>query len=186
MNVHVISSLCCVTVDTEGPWLSAEQLRAWISLIAFLEVVPASIDGQLKRDIGINRFEYGVLAMLSEQDDRTLTMTDLAQVAFGSLSRVSHAVTRLEARGWVERGAGSTGRRHAVVHLTDDGLAAVREAAPAHVAHVRTILVDPLTNDELRALGRLLRRIVQAADPPLAEDLEDLIPAILHRNRHTT
>ncbi|MEO1064116.1 MAG: MarR family transcriptional regulator [Actinomycetota bacterium] len=163
-------------------WLDAEQLRAWISLAAFIEAVPASIDGQLRHDAGINRFEYHVLAMLSEEPDRSLTMSDLAQVAFGSLSRLSHAVSRLEGRGWVERTPGSSGRRRATVRLTEAGYETVVAAAPAHVAHVRSVLVEPLSDDELRVFGQLLRRVVRAADPALADHVDDLIPTIIERN----
>ncbi|MEM7338385.1 MAG: MarR family winged helix-turn-helix transcriptional regulator [Actinomycetota bacterium] len=171
---------------TDDAWLDDEQLRAWVTLMAFLEVMPSSVEGQLKRDVGVNLFEYSVLAMLSEQVDRTLVMSDLAQVAFGSLSRLSHAVTRLERRGWVERRAGSGGRRHNTVWLTDAGLEAITDAAPLHVAHVRELLVAPLSAAELATLTSLLRRLIGAANPALDERLDHLVPTIIERNLGST
>ena len=168
---------------SEGdPWLDEPQLDAWITLAAFLETVPAQIESQLKRDSGINLFEYTVLAMLSEQADRSLVMSDLADVAFASLSRLSHAAKRLEARGWIERRTGGGGRRHTTVHLTDAGLDAMTSAAPLHVANVRALLVDPLSARELATFTRLSRKILAAADPELDRRLDEMIPEVVRRN----
>ena len=40
------------------PWLDADERHAWMSLIAMLMSVPPAIDAQLKRDSGLNFFEY--------------------------------------------------------------------------------------------------------------------------------
>ncbi|MEZ5296575.1 MAG: MarR family winged helix-turn-helix transcriptional regulator [Ilumatobacteraceae bacterium] len=170
------------SVDSSPAWLSPDQLRAWVTMAAFLETVPSAIDNQLKRDTGVNRFEYTMLAMLSEDPDHTLVMSDLASVAFGSLSRLSHAASRLEQRGWVERCAGSGGRRHNVVRLTDEGHAALVEAAPGHVAEVRRVVVDPLDDHELATLRSLLAKMISAADPELGAVLDDLVENVAARN----
>lgn len=169
----------------DTPWLGPDELRAWITLAAFLETVPTSVEAQLKRDAGMNRFEYSILAMLSEEPGHTLAMSDLAQVAFGSLSRLSHAVSRLEQRGRVTRSAGAAGRRHNVVSLTDDGLAALEAAAPLHVAEARRLVIDPLDDDELAVLTRLLSKMITAAEPDRADELHALIEGVVDRNRPT-
>ena len=167
----------------DEPWLDRDQLAAWLTLSAVLEALPASIDRQLKDDAGINLFEYTVLAMLSEQDDHTSSMRELADLAFGSLSRLSHAATRLEKRGWVTRSIGTGGRRHNVVSLTTEGLRAIESAAPAHAAHVRELLVDPLTADELAAFAAVGEKLVAAADPAMHAHLGRMIPEVIARNQ---
>ena len=169
----------------DGPWLDEAQLEAWMGLVVLLETLPASIDGQLKRDSGVNLFEYTILEMLSEESDHRLAMTDLAEVAFGSLSRLSHAVTRLESRGWVERHASSAGRRRNEVTLTEAGLDTVRAAAPLHAAHVRSLLVEPLTDDELRTAATVFEKLIRAADPALGDRITTLIPDVIERNRRS-
>lgn len=169
----------------DTPWLGPDELRAWVTLAAFLETVPASIEGQLKRDAGMNRFEYSILAMLSEEPDRTLAMSDLADVAFGSLSRLSHAVSRLERRDWVTRCAGEGGRRHNVVRLTDDGFAALESAAPRHAAEVRRLVIDPLDERELAVFAGLLAKMITAAEPDRADELDELVELVVDRNRPT-
>jgi DNA-binding MarR family transcriptional regulator len=166
----------------QDPWLDADQLTAWLTLAVFFEVFPTSVDGQLKDDLGVNRFEYSLLAMLSEEPDHTFVMSDLAAITFGSLSRLSHAVGRLEARGWVERQPGEGGRRHTIVTLTDAGLEAIRAAAPAHAEHVQEILIDPLTDEELAALTSIVRKLIARIDPATDERLTSMIPDVVRRN----
>jgi DNA-binding MarR family transcriptional regulator len=118
------------------PWLSIEQQQHWRALASVLMTLPPALDAQLKRDAGVNLFEYHVLAALSQSPDRTLVLSNLAAVAQGSLSRLSHALTRLERAGWVERRSCSdpSGRR-------------------MEARTVRRLVVDPLTPDQLAALA---------------------------------
>lgn len=170
-------------VATSEPGLTPHQLEAWVLMLALFETVPPAIEAQLKADAGINLFEYTVLAMLSEEPDRTVQMTRLADISFGSISRLSHAVTRLERRGWVDKQRGHGSRRHNTVSLTDEGYAALVAIAPAHVANARRLLAEPLTDAEIDAFARVARKLVGAAEPAVLELLERQIPEIIERNR---
>jgi hypothetical protein len=55
-----------------------------------LELLPAVLDSQLRRDAQLTLFEYFVLAMLSEASESTLRMTYLA--AQGAQARVALAI----------------------------------------------------------------------------------------------
>ena len=76
---------------------------------------------------------YVVLAMLSEAPDRSLRMTDLARLANSTPSRLSHAMARLEERGWVTRCRASEDGRGTVAMLTDAGWEVLVATAPGHV-----------------------------------------------------
>lgn len=172
LNVQVTSTIDPVSADTPGmaaeaeqdvPWLSAEQLHEWQSLVALLMTLPAAMDGQLRRDAGVNLFEYHVLAALSDAPDRTLVLSNLAVVARGSLSRLSHAITRLERAGWVVRRTGTDrGSRRTEARLTDAGWAKLEEIAPAHVWQARHLVIDVLTPGQLTGLGDAARAITAA------------------------
>src|SRR3954447_21127322 len=88
---------------TAPRWLSADELRDWMPFAGLLLKLPAALDAETQRDSGLSHFEYLVLASLSEAPGRTRGMSELAVLANGSLSRLSHVVKRLEGRGWVER-----------------------------------------------------------------------------------
>src|SRR3954471_2111479 len=89
----------------EPRWLDDEEMSAWLALNGVILLLPAALDSQMQRDNGITMFEYLVMAMLSEAPGRTLQLKRLAGAANGSLSRLSHVVTRLEEGDWGRRGA---------------------------------------------------------------------------------
>src|SRR6201996_7494660 len=136
-------------------WLSPEEQSAWRPFVALLFRLPSALDAQLQRDAGISNFEYMVLSALSEAEGRRLRMSDLAAMASGSLSRLSHVVSRLEKRGWVRRESCPGDGRFVNAVLTDDGWDKVVQTAPGHVAAVRRLLIDVLTPEQLRELGAI-------------------------------
>jgi DNA-binding MarR family transcriptional regulator len=158
-----------VTEDT--PWLSGEEHAAWVSLTALLVALPQAIDRQLRRDSGLNFFEYSVLSGLSQTPGRALQLTTLAHLAAGSLSRISHAVSRLEQQGWVQRRA-CGGTRGVEAVLTEAGFAKLVEAAPAHVREARRLVVDVLSPAEREQLTAICGKLVRAASPDTACLLE--------------
>src|ERR671937_2791014 len=96
---------------------------------------------------------FAILAALSEQPGRTMRMTDLARLVRHSKTRLSEAITRLEARGWVRREPCPTDRRSTFAVLTDPGFAALEAAAPGHVAGVRRHVFDRLTPQQVGQLS---------------------------------
>jgi hypothetical protein len=84
-------------------WLSADERAAWPAVAALMVKPPAALDGRLEADAGLGFFEYMVLAVLSEQPDRTRQMSDLAGLTSASLSRLSHTARRLERQGFLTR-----------------------------------------------------------------------------------
>src|SRR5215469_11362006 len=159
----------------EPRWLTEEEQQAWRPFAALLFRLPAALDAQLQRDAQITHFEYMVLISLSEAPERTLRMSDLAAMANGSLSRLSHVVSRLERRGWVRREPCPGDGRFINAVLTDDGWAKVTATAPGHVAAVRRFLVDVLTPEQLRALGVISEQVVKNIIPngPAASAQQD-------------
>ena len=86
-----------------APWLTPGQLESWLSVVRLFTRLPWAIDAQLQRDAGLSMIEYMTMAMLAESPAWTLRMSDLAERTSSSLSRLSHLVKRLEARGYVRR-----------------------------------------------------------------------------------
>jgi DNA-binding MarR family transcriptional regulator len=145
-------------------WLTAEQLDSWLSVVRLMTWLPWSIDQQLQRDSGLGMVEYQVLAMLSESPERTRRMSSLAEVTNASLSRLSRVVKRLEERGLVRREPDPTDGRFTNAILTESGLEALAAAAPGHVAHVQSLVIDVLSPERLRKLGRDADRILSRID----------------------
>ena len=147
-------------------WLTASELESWLTLVRLVMWLPWSIDQQLRRDSKLRMVEYQVLAMLSETPDRTMRMSALAEVTNASLSRLSHVVERLEQRGFVRREPDRTDGRFTRAILTDEGFETLAAAAPGHVRHLRSLVIDELSPEQLKRLGRDAARILTRIDRP--------------------
>ena len=145
-------------------WLSATELESWLSVVRLMTWLPWSIDQQLRRDSDLAIVEYQVLAMLSGSPERTMRMSSLAEVTNASPSRLSHLVKRLEGRGLVRREPDPADGRFTNAILTDLGFQTLAAAAPGHVAHVRSLVIDVLSPEQLRRLGLAADRIMSRID----------------------
>lgn len=144
-------------------WLSREEQAGWR---AYLDMT-ARLDARFERGMraqGLTLTSYEIMVRLSEADGRRLRMSELAERSRSSPSRLSHAVARLEERGYVRREGYEADRRGQVCVLTDAGYAALAAAAPGHVSDVREALLDGLSADEFRTLGELCRQVVRHLD----------------------
>ncbi|WP_374191987.1 MarR family winged helix-turn-helix transcriptional regulator [Streptomyces clavuligerus] len=80
-------------------------------------------------------------------------------------SRLSHAVARLEKKGWVRREDCPTDKRGQNAVLTDEGFAVLKQAAPGHVEAVRQAMFDRLTPEQVRQLGEIMRIVAEGLQP---------------------
>jgi DNA-binding MarR family transcriptional regulator len=140
---------------TETRWLSAEEQVAWRSFVNGFRSLIDVLDRQLQADSNLPHSYFEILVPLSEAEGRTLRMSELAEAARSSRSRLSHAVARLEQRGWVRRLDCPTDRRGQLAQLTDEGFAVVEAAAPGHAETVRKYLMDRLTPHQRLVMGEL-------------------------------
>ncbi len=145
-------------------WLTAAEVASWLSLVRLMTWLPWSIDQQLRHDSDLGMVEYQVMARLSQSPERTLRMSSLADLANASLSRLSHLVKRLEDRSLVRREPDPSDGRFTNAILTDTGFQILAEAAPGHVAHVRSLVIDVLTPEQLRRMGLAADRIMSRID----------------------
>jgi DNA-binding MarR family transcriptional regulator len=153
----------------EPHWLDEQEQRAWRGLTAMIHLLPAALDRQLRAEADIPHAYYLILAMLSEAPERTLRMSDLARITSTSPSRLSHAVARLQERGWVQRRQCPSDGRGQVAVLTDSGHQTLAGAAAGHVAQVRRLVFDRLSREQVRQLAGIADRVVtgSAVQDPL-------------------
>lgn len=164
-------------VSHPPPWLDRDERHAWMSLMAMLMSLPPAIDAQLKRDCGLNFFEYSILSQLSGAPGRRLQMTRLSQLSGGSLSRLSHAASRLEERGLVRRRVVTEESRCTELSLTDAGMTFLEAAAPGHVREARRLVFDALTREQVAQLRDVAQAVTATASPEVAGALREAIIA---------
>ena len=150
--------------DTQTRWLTATERDTWTPLVGLLLKLPSALDAQLQRDSGLSHFHYLVLAMLSEAPGHTRRMSELAFVANGSLSRLSHAVSKLESEGWVRRTSCPHDGRSTNATLTTAGYAKVVASAPGHVRAARALVIDALSEEQVEQLRAIALQILDKLD----------------------
>jgi DNA-binding MarR family transcriptional regulator len=150
----------------ETRWLDDAQQRAWRAYLESTLLLFDALDRQLQRDADMPHTYFEILVRLSETEGRTMRMSDLAAATHSSRSRLSHAVARLEERGWVVRRNCETDRRGQLACLTDEGFTVLESAAPGHVEAVRRYVIDRLTPEQLASLTAIGETIVAATREP--------------------
>lgn len=148
--------------EHDGPTLDGDDLVTWASLATLLEWLPPALDAPLQQAFGLTHFEYGVLFALAYAEDRSLRMSVLADYANSTLSRLSRAVGRLEARGWARRAADPADGRYTLAILTDEGLRQCARATPVHAENVRRLVLDALTRPQKQQLRTISARVMRS------------------------
>jgi DNA-binding MarR family transcriptional regulator len=114
--------------------------------------------------------DYEVLAQLSDAPDRRMRMSELAEIAMLSKSRLSHRMKVMEKAGWVRREVCPEDKRGSFAVMTEKGWRAIVKAAPDHVASVRNRFVDNLTQKEQEELAKIFDRVTTKLRDDFLED----------------
>ena len=146
-------------------WLDEREQRAWRGFVRLHAEVLGRLNRHLVRETALSAPDYEVLVHLSEAPDGQLRMFELGRAMQWEKSRLSHHLRRMMSRGLVDRGDCSTDARGVFVAITDAGRDAIGAAAPKHVAEVRRVFVDALSNDQLDQLADIADTVIATLAP---------------------
>src|SRR5437773_1893840 len=156
---------CAYVVGEDGlaKWSDMHK-DAWIGLLETHKRLTRALEAELEAEHGLSLSAVEVLARLAaSSEDRSMRMTALAEAAGLSLSRTSRICDALEGRGLIERQACPGDARAVGAHLTDAGLALVRDAHATHFASVQERFFDQLSSAEIDALAGIFSRFAPGA-----------------------
>jgi len=146
---------------TSPRWLNAAEMKAWRRYIVASRRLLEALDLDLAHH-ELSMADYEILAQLSDAPERRMRMSELADVAMLSRSRISHRMKVMEKAGWVKREACPTDRRGYFAVMTAKGWKAIVAAAPAHVASVRSRFLDHLSNEDQEVLAEIFSRVQES------------------------
>jgi DNA-binding MarR family transcriptional regulator len=149
-------------VEAEPRWLDESEAAAWRAYLQMTHLLQRELNEQLQRDAGMPHTYYGILARLSDQSPATVRVSDIAADLDYSQSRTSHALTKLEAAGWIARRPCAGDRRITYIELTDAGRSVLAAAAPGHVECVRENFLDHLSPAQVKQLKTICDAVVAA------------------------
>lgn len=156
------------TDATSPRWLNPAEMKAWRRYIVASRRLLEALDGDLLRH-ELSMADYEILAQLSDAPERRMRMSELAEVAMLSRSRLSHRMKVMEKAGWVKREACPIDKRGYFAVMTAKGWKAIVTAAPDHVESVRARFVDHLSKGDQVALAEIFERVSDS----LRRDLKD-------------
>ncbi|MEI6250562.1 MAG: MarR family transcriptional regulator [Actinomycetes bacterium] len=146
------------SVAAPPQWLSPAEMEAWRAYILtsrrLMELLEQALDGH-----DLSMADYEVLAQLSDAPERRMRMSELAQAALLSRSRLSHRMKVMEQAGLIRKEECPDDRRGAFAVMTEKGWQAIVAAAPDHVASVRQAFTDVLTPEDQKVIARSFTKI---------------------------
>ena len=145
-------------------WLDEREARLWRSWLRLNQELPSLLADQILRSSGLSLADYAVLVALSESPGGMLRARELGREILWDRSRLSHHVGRMEKRGLVTRQECTEDARGAMVRMTDAGRAAIKGAAPGHVATTRHYFFDLLSDQEIDTLTAVFDRVLVNLD----------------------
>ena len=154
---------------TAPRWLNAAEMKAWRRYIIASRRLLEALDNDLEGH-DLSMADYEILAQLSDAPERKMRMSELAEIALLSRSRLSHRMKVMEKAGWVKREACPSDKRGYFAVMTAKGWKAIVAAAPDHVESVRSRFVDHLTKADQEVIASIFNRI---EDSLRKEGIED-------------
>jgi DNA-binding MarR family transcriptional regulator len=139
---------------TAPQWLDDEQQQTWRAWLDVNAALFARISRELQAKNGLSLQDYDVLVALTDVPEGSVRMRDLGVKLQWEKSRLSKHLARMAARGLIARRECHDDRRGAFVELTDEGLAAIRAAAPDHAALVKDVFFGGLSREQVQELHR--------------------------------
>jgi DNA-binding MarR family transcriptional regulator len=145
-------------------WLDEREAHLWRSWLRLNQELLSKLEEQISREGGLSGADYAVLVPLSASPDGMLRARELGREILWDRSRLSHQLGRMEKRGLVVREECAEDARGAMVRMTDAGRAAIKRAAPGHVAATRGYFFDHLSNKEVDQLTGAFDRLLANLD----------------------
>ncbi len=150
-----------MTTNTATSLTGTDQ-ETWRSYLVAARLLFEELDRRLDSVAGISLPDYTLLARLRDAGEEGLRMSELAESAVFSRSRISHAISRLENQGWVERRSCPTDRRGSYAALTGDGMAKLAEAEPVHSEVIKEHMLGSIEADDAESFRRVTDQIGQS------------------------
>ena len=147
-----------MTDTTEPRWLDETQQEAWRGIRAVMFRAFPEMDRTLKAH-DLLAVHYHILAVLSNAPEQTLRLTELADAANMSQSRLTHRLRVLVERGEVAISEDPDDRRAKNATLTTAGRKRLEHLAPIHIEDVQRLIFDPLTPEQTKALADAMTTI---------------------------
>ena len=144
------------------PGMSEEKRAAWIGFLRTHAAITRALDADLVANLGIPLSAFEVLFGVANSNEGFLRMSEVAEHAMLSPSRVSRLVTELERRGLLERRSCPSDSRVVYAAITERGREVLARMQELHFEGIERRFFSPLSDEQIEQLGELWPRILRA------------------------
>ena len=149
----------------QPPTLEPEEWELWDTWMRAQRLLARELERGLQRESGISKAEFSVLVTLRRAPGREMGVGELAESLAWEKSRLSHQLTRMENRGFVERTQyGATGRRTRI-GLTAQGRRLAQRAILGHAGNIRRYFLDALTPEQAATIRAWSEQTIDHIEP---------------------
>ena len=147
----------------EEEWLkfSPQQRAAWSGFIRAHSSIVKELDAELQAAHGLPLSSFDVLVQLSLGPNGRMQMSELAEAVHLSRSGLTRRVDRLERQGLLERRKGERDPRQVFACITKAGLERLAETTPTHLAGVRRMFLEQLSQPQVEQLAVIWNQLMQ-------------------------
>jgi DNA-binding MarR family transcriptional regulator len=144
--------------------LEPEEWEFWDTWKHAQRLLARELERGLQRDCGISKTELSVLVTLWQAPGGEMRVGELSESLAWEKSRVSHQLTRMENRGFLETECGAGGRRIRI-GLTAKGRDAAQSAILVHAGNIRHYVLDALTPEQAAVIRAWSEQMIERIEP---------------------
>jgi DNA-binding MarR family transcriptional regulator len=145
--------------------LEPDEWELWDTWMRAQRLLARELDRSLQRDCDISKAEFSVLVTLWRAPGGEMRVGELSESLDWEKSRVSHLLTRMENRGFVNRAeCGASGRRTGI-ELTAKGRSTAESAILRHAGNIRHYFFDTLTPQHAAAIRAWSEQMIDRIEP---------------------
>jgi DNA-binding MarR family transcriptional regulator len=142
--------------------LSPLELDAWGGLLRTHSVLYRELERRLVKSHGMPISTYDVLLRLAWAGSAGLRMSELATQLLMTTGGLTRLADRLERDGLITRTRSAHDLRGYDARITPTGRKALRSANQRHLADIRELFLDHVTQEQLEVLAKVWRRVKAA------------------------
>jgi len=133
--------------------LSSQELRVWHAFKLMGEDVMERVGRDIAEATGLSGPDFGVLSRLAGHGNGEMRQQTLAESMGWDKSRLSHHLTRMQAKQLIVRREAE--KRVVLVVITKQGRSKLDAARPAHAESVRRNLLSRLNAQQIETIVRV-------------------------------
>lgn len=124
----------------------------------------------LSEKCGVSEAEYQIFVSLRSAENQMLKPTQIAESLGWDIGRVSHQVSRMEAKDLLARQKCPTDARSCWIGMTQKGKELVENALPLQMKEVDALFIQALSEEQLKSLIDISQAIKKNVSAKLKAD----------------